>query len=426
MKAWLFAVAFALLVQDAKPQEESGVEAGVKKVSAERMKKILTHLASDELEGRHAGYAGNDKATEYIAEHFKAIGLKPCGDKNDKGEATYWQAFEFGGRTKLKTRNCVGLFEGADDKLKEEIVVIGAHHDHVGKGGDATNAGRMRNGKADPEDTIWNGADDNGSGTTTLLEVARAFMEGRIATQRSVLFMTFSAEEYGLLGSVHYCKKPLFPLDKTVAMINMDMVGRNPEKKMDVGGVGTAEGWKDLVDGAMKGLDLKYRTSDMVSPGSDHHSFAQKKVPAVHLFTGFHDDYHCQSDHVEKISFENMEKIGKFALRLVVAVADRDGRMEFKGAGGGGRVAARRLGVTGDDITEAEAEELKLAAEQGGVKLTSVEADSAAGRRARRAARADPQGARGQGRAGRRPARRRAPGAQSAVGKIAPSATLRA
>ncbi len=373
MRPWIPLVLLLLAFRHQDPPKPT-VDDAVKLVSAESMKTMLTYLASDELAGRHAGYAGNDKATEYIAAHFKKIGLAPVGDRNDKDEKSYFQSFEFGGKEKLKTRNCVGFVEGSDSTLKEEVVILGAHHDHVGQKGDETDAGRMRNPRADRDDTVWNGADDNGSGTTALLEVARAFMESRVRTKRSILFIAFGAEEYNLLGSTYYCKNPIFALAKTVAMINMDMVGRNPERKMAVTGMATSDDWKDLVDGAADGLKLKYRTSTDITQDSDHYPFIQRKVPAVHFFTGFHEDYHCQSDEVEKISFENMEKVGKLALRLVVALAGREKRIEWKPP----PARARRLGVVGRDLSAGECEDLKLGKQEGGVELSGVDPGSVA------------------------------------------------
>jgi hypothetical protein len=364
----VFALA-ALIALPLFAQEAGPLDRAARLIAEEGLKKHLMVLASDEYEGRCAGFPGNDKAAEYIANHFRKIGLVPVGDKDDKGKATYFQEFKVRGRA---TRNCVGFVEGTDAALKGEIVVIGAHHDHVGKEGQPS-AGRMKNRKADPEDTIWNGADDNGSGTVTVLEIARGFMEGKLRAKRSILFMTFSGEEWGLLGSAHYVENPIFPLSKTSAMINLDMVGRNPAKPMDVGGVSTAKEWVDLAAKAAEGTGLAHKTSAFVMPGSDHYSFARKRIPAVHFFTGFHEDYHCQSDHADKIDFANMEKIGRFGLRLLVSVADLEQRMAYTGASG-----ARRLGIETEELSRERATELGLAAAEGGIAITDVREDSIA------------------------------------------------
>jgi hypothetical protein len=356
----------ALLWLPLHAQEAPSVDRAAALVTADSLKKHLTVLAGDEYEGRCSGYPGNDKAAEYIANHFKKIGLRPAGEKNDKGEATYFQTFQVRERN---TRNCLGLAEGSDPALKEEIVVIGAHYDHVGKDGQA-NAGRMKNKNADPDDKIWNGADDNGSGTVTVLEIARAFMEGKLRPKRSVLFMLFSGEEFGLLGSRHYVEHPLFPLEKTAAMINLDMVGRPGKRKLDVGGVSTAREWPDLLAKAAEGTGFEFTTSPGVTPGSDHYSFVAKRIPAVHFFTGFHADYHCQTDHADKIDYDAMEKIARFGLRLLVLTADHAGRM----------TPLRKLGIDTEEVSPERAKELGLKEDEGGISVMRVRENSVAGK----------------------------------------------
>jgi|SRR5688572_21614713 len=349
----------------AKP---SALDAAGARITAESLKAHLTVIAGDEFGGRNSGFPGNDKAAEYIAAHFKKIGLRPAGEKDAAGETTWFQTFTLG-RPPRTTRNVLGMVEGSDPALKSEIVVVGAHHDHAGQEGEPS-PGRMVNKKADKDDKIWNGADDNGSGTVTVLEIARALMEGKVKTKRSVLFMTFSGEEYGLLGSKHYVDNPLHPLDKTVAMINLDMVGRNGTKPMDVGGVSTSSAWIALCEEAAKGVDLAYTTSGSVMPGSDHFSFFRKKVPAIHFFTGFHADYHCQSDHPEKIDYDRMAKIGRFGLRLTAITADRATRIDF--------AEPRKLGIDAEELDEDAAGELELPKGSGGVKALKVTENSAA------------------------------------------------
>ncbi|HKS16271.1 MAG TPA: M20/M25/M40 family metallo-hydrolase, partial [Planctomycetota bacterium] len=249
-------------------------EPAVPEGSIARLKAHLAELAGDAYEGRNAGYPGNDKAAEYIAAHFKKIGLRPAGEKDEKGQATWFQSFKVDERP---TRNVLGFVEGSDPALKSEYVIIGAHHDHVGKEGQASQ-GRMPKLKSDPDDKVWNGADDNGSGTVTVLEIAQSFMEGKLRPKRSILFMTFSGEEWGLLGSKHYVANPLVPLEKTVAMINLDMVGRNGTKPLEVMAIATSAEWPDLVAEAAKGTGVEYKTSTALIQGSDHYSFAVKGI----------------------------------------------------------------------------------------------------------------------------------------------------
>ena len=345
----------------------SPLDAAAARITPDGLKAHLAEIAGDAYEGRNSGFPGNDKAGEYIAAHFNKIGLQPAGEKGEDGKTTWFQGFKVGGRP---TRNVLGMVEGSDAALKSEFIVIGAHYDHVGKTGEPS-AGRMKNPGGE-DDTIWNGADDNGSGTVTVLEIARAFMDGKVKTKRSILFMTFSGEEWGLIGSKHYVDNPLIPLASIAAMINLDMVGRNGTKPMDVGGVGTAEAWIELCEAAAKGTGLEYKTSPAVMAGSDHYSFARKRIPAVHFFTGFHEDYHRQTDHAEKIDFDRMAKIGKFGLRLLAITADRTPRMEYTGS------SSRVFGVEAENLDEDAAADLKLPEGEGGLKIMKVSADSAA------------------------------------------------
>ena len=259
-------------------------EPAADKASVDRLKAHLAELAGDAYEGRNAGYPGNDKAAEYIAAHFKKIGLRPAGQKDDKGNPTWFQSFTVDDRA---TRNVIGLAEGSDPALKSEYVIIGAHYDHVGKEGQSSQ-GRMPKVGVDPADKIWNGADDNGSGTVTVLEIAQAFMEGKIRTKRSVIFMTFSGEEWGLLGSKHYVQHPLFPLEKTVAMINLDMVGRNGTKPLEVMAILTSDGWADR---RAAGTGVGTRPAGR-SPEEATISRSRRRGFPRTPFTGFHADYH--------------------------------------------------------------------------------------------------------------------------------------
>lgn len=366
MKKYLF-LALVLLVNvsafqdkkdNTKQDESKTLDDAIKAIKSDNMKKYLEYLASDELEGRLAGQDGNNKAAKWIAEKVEKWGFKPIGDKKD-GKHTFFQAFD----EPAKTQNVLGYIEGTDEKLKKEVVVIGAHYDHVGMSGQK-GPGKIGGKKGD--DKVWNGADDNGSGTTTVLEVARAFAESGLKPKRTVLFIWFSAEEWGLDGSKYHVNNPVFDLENYAAMINLDMVGRNAEKAMAVEGTSTSEKWEELIEKSIKGNDLEIAPSPKVTAGSDHYSFYSKKIPAVHFFTDFHADYHKVTDHVDKIEFERMEKIGKFALSLLWNTANMDERPKFSSAGG------KRLGINGDAISKDEAKELKLDDDQGGYKVTQV------------------------------------------------------
>lgn len=303
----------AAFPQDAK---EETIGKAVERITAKDLKEWVAHLASDELEGRNGGYPGNDKAVEYIEKVYKDAGLKPVGDKGEDDKPTYRQKVRIG---KKESWNTAALLEGSDEKLKDEIVVVGGHHDHVGTA-DQGHWGRL--GRPADDDRIWNGADDNASGTSTVMALAKAFGKSGLKPKRSILFMTFTFEEGGLHGSRWYCDKPLFPLEKHVAMLNLDMVGRNPNKPVQVYGLGTEDGdaWEKALEAACGKTKLKARTFQGTSIGggdSDHSSFRAKNIPVLFFFTGFHADYHRVSDHAEKLDYPNMECIGRTSMYLL-------------------------------------------------------------------------------------------------------------
>ena len=230
----------------------------------------------------------------------------------------------------LKGDNVLGYIEGVDPKLKDELLVITAHYDHLGKKGD----------------DIWNGADDNGSGTTTVLEIAEAFAKAKkagVGPRRSVLVMLVTGEEKGLLGSEYYSEFPVFDLKNTIANINVDMVGRVDKKYTDnpnyiyvIGADRLSTELHEINEAANKDntqLTLDYTYNDEKDPNryyyrSDHYNFAKKGIPAIFYFNGTHDDYHMITDTVEKINFEKMEKVGRLVFSTAWELANRDKRIE--------------------------------------------------------------------------------------------------
>ncbi len=234
-------------------------------------------------------------------------------------------------KIKGKSSNVVGVIEGSDAKLKSEYVIIGAHYDHLGLGGPESLA-------ANPEAQIHHGADDNASGTSALMELARVMMSDRPKIKRSVIFMAFAAEELGLLGSAAYTKNPIAPLASTVAMLNMDMVGRLRDRSLFVGGVGTSPVWKPLLDklnaevkSPETGSGSRFQLGigqDGFGP-SDHQSFYVKDVPVLFFFTGSHDDYHKPSDTAEKVNAEGTRQIAELVREIVINIAGEPERIAF-------------------------------------------------------------------------------------------------
>lgn len=200
------------------------------------------------------------------------------------------------------TNNVIGFIEGNDPALKNEIIVIGAHFDHLGMGG----RGSLSQSK-EPE--VHNGADDNGSGTSGLIELAEYFSSRRKELKRSLLFIAFSGEELGLLGSKFFVENPTVPLNQIKAMINMDMIGRMNENKLTIYGTGTSPKWKPLLNTLNSDSLFKLNFIDGGFGPSDHSSFYGKNIPVLFFFTGTHQDYHKPSDDIDKINFLGMTKI---------------------------------------------------------------------------------------------------------------------
>ncbi|MGV3720243.1 MAG: M28 family peptidase [Actinomycetota bacterium] len=211
------------------------------------------------------------------------------------------------------TRNVLGLVEGSDPKLKDEVVVIGAHYDHLGMGNEHSLA-------ESSEPAVHHGADDNASGTAAVLELAQYLAANRTKLGRSVLLMGFSGEELGLLGSNYWVKHPTIPLGRVVGMINLDMVGRMSNDTCHVIGAPTSPTWAGLLEAANKPHGLRLKT-DGGTPlgGSDHQSFVVKDIPVLFFFTGVHPDYHRPSDTWEKLNAEGTAKIS----RIVADVTQR-------------------------------------------------------------------------------------------------------
>jgi aminopeptidase YwaD len=234
-----------------------------------------------------------------------------------------------------KAANVVGVLKGSDPQLASEYVVIGAHYDHLGLGGSESLA-------ANPEGSIHHGADDNASGTSGLIELARVLANEKSKIKRSIVFLAFSGEEMGLLGSAAYTKKPVAPLASTVAMLNMDMIGRLREGKLFVSGVGTSPAWKPLLE-KLNGPSSGHATASGNGSGSrfqmsygedgfgpsDHQSFYVRDIPVLFFFTGTHDDYHKPSDTADKINAEGLKQIAELVREITVAVANEPQRIAF-------------------------------------------------------------------------------------------------
>jgi hypothetical protein len=222
--------------------------------------------------------------------------------------------------TREEAMNTMGLLEGSDPELKNEYIVFTAHMDHVG-------VGQPVDG-----DSIYNGADDDASGTASIVELAEAFASLETRPRRSMVFMTVSGEEKGLLGSEWYSEHPVYPLEETVANLNMDMVGRNWEDRIAAIGKDQSS-LGELVDGVSAAHpELSMEVIDDQWPGenfyyrSDHYNFARKGVPILFFFNGDHEDYHQVTDHADKIGYDKISRISRLVFYLGLAIAQDDDR----------------------------------------------------------------------------------------------------
>lgn len=228
---------------------------------------------------------------------------------------------------KRTTYNIVGSLEGNNPVLKNEVIIIGAHHDHLGYGGEGS--GSLR-----PDTTaIHNGADDNASGTAGLLELAQAFAAKKHELKRSVLFISFGAEELGLLGSTYYVKNPTIPIERVVAMMNMDMIGRLDNRKLIVYGIGTSPEFEALVKkhnarAAGDSIFALRLVRDGFGP-SDHSSFYAKQIPVFHFFTDVHSDYHRPSDDWDKINYDGMATVVRYVEAIALDLNRSDARPQY-------------------------------------------------------------------------------------------------
>lgn len=294
------------------------LESTAQRINNENIMPHISYLSSDELNGRRTSTNDELKAAKYIAGQFEAMQLEPMGNKG------YYYDFTFKYTPKVHDTTTTGLNirKGRNvvaflDNNAANTVVIGAHYDHLGYGQDGNSL------DANPKDRIHNGADDNASGVAGVIELARYFRLNGINEKCNFLFMTFSGEELGLLGSKKWCENPSFPLDKINYMINMDMIGRlnDSTKKLLVYGVGTSSEWIPTIDKINTYFSIK-NDSAGVGP-SDQTSFYLKDIPVLHFFTGQHSDYHKPTDDANKINIAGEAQILEMIVDLVYQLSEK-------------------------------------------------------------------------------------------------------
>ena len=296
-------------------------------ITADELKTHLYIVASDEMEGRDTGSKGQKKAGEYLINQYKMNAIS-----YPKGASSFYQPVPAAFLNEKRndnlpdSENIWAFIEGSEKP--EEILVISAHYDHVG----------MKDGE------VYNGADDDGSGTVALLEIAEAFMQAKKeghGPKRSILFLHVTGEEHGLLGSRFYSENPLFPIKNTIADINIDMIGRRDADHADTNNyiyvIGSDRLSTDLHNACETAnkkyvnLDLDYRYNDPKDPNrfyyrSDHYNFAKKGIPSIFFFNGVHADYHKATDSPDKIEYDAVAKRAQLAFVTAWELANSENR----------------------------------------------------------------------------------------------------
>lgn len=305
------------------PQKEATFEEALASITESELKANVYKLADDAWEGRMSGKTGNRLAAEWIKSEYEKYGLKTMYDRFTIERMNPGPKNETGDNY---TQNIYAWIEGSDPILKNEIVVIGAHMDHIGYGPQMSRASNRRE--------IHNGADDNASGTSALMEIAQAV--AMLKPKRTVVFQAYSAEEMGLIGSRFYCNNPKFPTNdpdirKHVAMVNMDMIGFLGQGYY-FAGFGDGDSSLDL-SSIIVDLNSKYNFAQRITSrgggGSDHASFYNKKIPVAFLHTGLHKWYHTPDDDADRLNYPGMEKVARYAFELVWRIANDSARPRF-------------------------------------------------------------------------------------------------
>ncbi|SEM85267.1 Peptidase family M28 [Chryseobacterium taichungense] len=298
-----------------------------KQIKAADLKKNLYVIASDEMEGRDTGSPGQKRAGEYMVNYYKNLGIsypKALGSYYQKVPSDFMK--KRGGANLPDSENILAFIEGSEKP--EEIIVVSGHYDHVG----------TKNG------VVYNGADDDGSGTVAVMEIAKAFQAEKKAgkgPKRSILFLHVTGEEHGLFGSEYYTNNPVFPLANTVVDLNIDMIGRDdPENRGKqyvyvIGSEMLSSQLKVINEEANKrtnNLELNYKYDDPNDPQklyyrSDHYNFAKNNIPVAFFFDGIHEDYHQPTDDVEKIDYELLAKRTQLVFTTAWELANRPERI---------------------------------------------------------------------------------------------------
>jgi hypothetical protein len=308
-----FAICVARDCAAAGAATSSMLAAAMESITADELYEHVEVLADDVYEGRAAGSRGGRAAAQYIVQQLRESPLEPAGDNG-----RFTQRFNGG------WQNILAVHRGDDPELTSELIVVGAHFDHVGYGN--------RNNSYGPTGRIHNGADDNASGVAVVLEAIEAMSASALSTRRSILFAFWDGEENGLVGSRHWLAQPSLPEHRVKLAFTADMVGRMRDRRLYIFGSRTGFGMRRLLSGPMdNALSLDFTWE--LNSNSDHWSFLEKRIPTVMVHTGLHRDYHRPSDDVEKVNREGMREVSRYMLSAAIEAADAEALPEYRNAG---------------------------------------------------------------------------------------------
>ena len=280
-------------------------------IREKQLQKYIDVLADDTFEGRAAGSRGGRAAAGYLVQQLQR--LKLAGGATD---GKYYQPFG------ENSRNLLAILPGSDPTLKNEVILLGAHYDHVGYG--------KRTNSYGPLGYIHNGADDNASGVAGLLAVAEAITQLPQAPKRTILLAFWDGEEQGMLGSKHWVANPTVPLKQVKFMVNVDMIGRLRENKMDIVGTRSSQGLRQWMSEQNQSSGLRFNFVWELKPNSDHYVFFQKKIPMMMLHTGLHDNYHRPSDDPETINRAGLQQVSRMLFTITLDLANREQNWAYR------------------------------------------------------------------------------------------------
>lgn len=286
------------------------------RITADDARTHVAFLASDKMEGRMTASRGIRRAGKYIAQRLTDAGVTPAGDNG-----TFFQAFPYG---RTRCRNVIGVLPPTDGG--DEYVLIGAHYDHIGFGEVESHADQ------DERHLIHNGADDNASGTSVVLELAAAYGADRSpvnAPRRGLIFACWSGEEVGVLGSTHFAANPCVPIERIVAYLNFDMVGHLEDDTLVVQGVGSSPGWGRWLERRNIPAGFNLRTQEDPYQPTDTIAIYPKGIPVLGFFTGVHDFYNTPHDDPDTLNYEGIERIASFAKSIIDSVAGDVPRLAY-------------------------------------------------------------------------------------------------